>query len=299
MYRKTMLLLSLALLSSMLLINVSYAQDTEPPTGSITIDNGAYYTRSNTVVLTLTYSDGDGSGVDKVRYTNAQEWTTEPWEDPVSVRDWNLTSGDGAKYVSYEIRDKVGLRKTVFDSIIVDTAPPTGKLSINDGASTTTSRSVTLKLTFSDAGSGVDMVRYTNNNVWGNEPWETPAPTKAWVLSEGEGVKYVSAEIRDKSGLKQTYYDSITLNYGSVATPVFSPASGTYSSVQTVTVSCSTEGATIRYTTDGSEPTTTSTTYASPITIDATTTVKAKAFKDGMTDSDTATATYTVNLPGS
>jgi hypothetical protein len=299
MSRRLVSLLALILLSSMLLLHVSYAQDTTPPTGSIVINNGAYYTRATSVVLTLTYSDGDGSGIDKVRYTNANEWTSEPWEDPVSVKDWNLTSGDGMKYVSYQIRDKVGLiSNTFFDNIILDNTPPTGSIKINGGADTTNTRSVTLTMTYADAGSGVDKVRYTNNYVWGNEQWETPTTTKSWDLSEGEGKKYVTYQILDKSGLKSTdIWDSITLDYGAVATPTFSPVGGTYTSVQNVVISCSTEGSTIRYTTDGSEPLSTSLLYSSPIEVSSSMTIKAKAFRTEMDNSQTATATYAINLP--
>lgn len=80
-----------------------------------------------------------------------------------------------------------------------------------------------------------------------------------------------------------------------VAAPVFNPAPGTYNSTQTVAISCATTGAIIRYTTDNSEPTASSTAYASPLTISATTSIKAKAFKSGMADSATASGTYTIN----
>ncbi|MDD2247897.1 MAG: chitobiase/beta-hexosaminidase C-terminal domain-containing protein, partial [Proteiniphilum sp.] len=79
-----------------------------------------------------------------------------------------------------------------------------------------------------------------------------------------------------------------------VATPTFSPSGGTYTSAQSVTISCSTPGATIRYTTNGSEPTSSSTIYSRPINVSSTTTIKAKAFKDGWTPSSTASATYTI-----
>lgn len=79
-----------------------------------------------------------------------------------------------------------------------------------------------------------------------------------------------------------------------VETPSIAPSGATYSSAQTVTTACATAGATIRYTTDGTEPTPSSAVYSSPLTVSATTTVKAKAFKSGMTDSVTAMAVYTI-----
>ena len=82
-----------------------------------------------------------------------------------------------------------------------------------------------------------------------------------------------------------------------VATPIFSPAAGTYTSAQTVTISCSTSGATIYYTTDGTTPSASSTVYSSAITVCETTTLKAIAMKDG-TSSNVATATYTISSGG-
>lgn len=78
-----------------------------------------------------------------------------------------------------------------------------------------------------------------------------------------------------------------------VATPTFDPAAGTYTETQNVTISCTTDGATIYYTTNGDTPTTSSSVYSSPIAISTTTTVKAMAVKTGMTNSSVATATYT------
>ena len=82
-----------------------------------------------------------------------------------------------------------------------------------------------------------------------------------------------------------------------VATPTFSPAAGTYYEAQNVTIACATDGATIYYTTDGTDPTTSSATYSTPIAISATTTVKAMAVKSGMNNSSIASATYTIQEP--
>ena len=79
-----------------------------------------------------------------------------------------------------------------------------------------------------------------------------------------------------------------------VATPTFSPASGTYSQPQNVTISCTTNGATIYYTIDGTTPTTGSSVYSSPLNISETTTVKAIGVKTGMNNSNVAMATYTI-----
>ncbi|MBR1643617.1 MAG: chitobiase/beta-hexosaminidase C-terminal domain-containing protein [Butyrivibrio sp.] len=80
-----------------------------------------------------------------------------------------------------------------------------------------------------------------------------------------------------------------------VATPTFSPDAGTYTEAQSVTISCETTGATIYYTTDGSNPSASSTAYSGAITVGETTTIKAIAVKEGMTDSSVASTTYTIS----
>ena len=82
-----------------------------------------------------------------------------------------------------------------------------------------------------------------------------------------------------------------------VATPTFTPAGGEYTEAQNVTIACETEGASIYYTTDGSDPNTSSTPYTSAIAVNATTTIKAIAVKEDMTNSEIATAAYTINIP--
>lgn len=77
---------------------------------------------------------------------------------------------------------------------------------------------------------------------------------------------------------------------GTVTTPTFSVAEGTYSSTQTVTITSTTSGAIIYYTTDGTTPTSASSIYGAPLSISATETVKAFATKSMWIDSDIASA---------
>ncbi|GAA1616927.1 beta-1,3-glucanase family protein [Catellatospora bangladeshensis] len=83
-----------------------------------------------------------------------------------------------------------------------------------------------------------------------------------------------------------------------VATPVFNPPGGAYAAAQSVTISTATAGAAIRYTTDGSTPTASSTLYSGPVNVASTRTLKAIGIKSGLTTSAVATAVYTIGGGG-
>jgi len=99
-------------------------------------------------------------------------------------------------------------------------------------------------------------------------------------------------------GLKTAWTNSdvvIAVYTLQVATPTFSPGGGTYPTAQTVTIATTTTGATLRYTSDGSDPTSSSSLYTSPISVSTATTLKARGFKGGWTDSAVGSADYSFN----
>ncbi len=79
------------------------------------------------------------------------------------------------------------------------------------------------------------------------------------------------------------------------ATPVFNPPAWTYATAQNVTITTSTTGSTIHFTTDGSVPTTSSPIYSSPIPVSVTTTIRAIAVKAGVTNSPVAEGPFEIN----
>lgn len=78
------------------------------------------------------------------------------------------------------------------------------------------------------------------------------------------------------------------------STPVADPKAGEVAVGTTVTLSCTTTGATIYYTTDGTTPTTSSTVYSSAITVNEAVTIKAIATAEGYDQSEVATFAYTI-----
>ena len=80
--------------------------------------------------------------------------------------------------------------------------------------------------------------------------------------------------------------------YNAAAAPIANPPAGTYIGTQNVTLATATGGATIYYTTDNSEPTTSSHQYTTAIEVSSNTIIKAIAVKDGMDNSLISTFEY-------
>ena len=83
----------------------------------------------------------------------------------------------------------------------------------------------------------------------------------------------------------------VTVGDAGLAAPSITPNAGTYYTPIEVSISCRTSGAKIYYTTNGSNPTTSSTQYTAPFTLSSNATVKAISAKDGEV-SDVVSATY-------
>ena len=82
------------------------------------------------------------------------------------------------------------------------------------------------------------------------------------------------------------------------AAPTFSPPPGTYSAVQSVTLSSTTPGFSIYYTTNGTTPTVNSTPYTGAIAVNSSMTIEAIAIASGYSASPVANGAYVINIPG-
>jgi hypothetical protein len=129
--------------------------------------------------------------------------------------------------------------------------------------------------------------------------WHINDPVDEWEITRNTRIKTEQGN----SNPYVEYPELVAKAWGfvttpKVETPSISPNGGNISSATDVTITCGTTGATIYYTTDGSNPTTSSTQYTMPFTVSKTTTVKAIGVKSGIDNSYTASATFTYNSGG-
>ena len=99
--------------------------------------------------------------------------------------------------------------------------------------------------------------------------------------------------VRTNYGASSVYSGTYTVTH-TLSTPTASPAAGSYSTVQNVTLSAE-AGSTIYYTTNGVDPTTSSSVYSSPISLNATTTLKAISVRSTYATSSVMSALYNIN----
>jgi uncharacterized repeat protein (TIGR01451 family) len=174
---------------------------------------------------------------------------------------------------------------TATDSTVVETPTGTPVFSVAAGSY---SSAQTVSISDTTAGATI-YYRLTNSG---------PTPYSAYsmpiTVSQSETIQaYATANGHSTSPAVSATY----LINGQVATPVLGLPSGTYSGLQNVSITDSTQGATIYYTTDGSAPSNASNQYFGPISVVSSETLQAIAVKDGYTNSAIATASYTIQAP--
>jgi hypothetical protein len=257
----------------------------------------AAYTISQSVAATPAFSVSSGtySSAQTVSLTDATSGATIYYTTNGTTPTASSTKYTGAITVSSsETIEAIAVASGYTNSAVASatyiinlTAAATPSFSPAGG---TYSSAQTVSLT--DATSGAT-IYYTTN---GSTP--TASSTKytgAITVAATETIKAIAvASGYTNSAVASATY---TINLTAAATPVFSPASGTYSSAQSVTMRDGTSGATIYYTTNGATPTASSTKYTGAIKMAATETIKAIAVASGYTNSAVATATYTIKLP--
>lgn len=179
-----------------------------------------------------------------------------------------------------------GLPQSALASAVYTIAPVAATPTFSPaGGSFTATQNVAL----ADASAGVT-IYYTTNGT-------TPTTASA-VYSAPIAVAATTTiqAIAGGTGYTASPAASATFTITSpAAAPTFSPAAGTYTSAQNVTLTAGT-GATIYYTTNGMTPTSASTVYSGPIAVNSTTTLEAIAIA-GSSTSPVATALYTVTQP--
>jgi AraC-like DNA-binding protein len=221
-----------------------------------------------------------------IRYTTDGSTPTETngmlYSGPVSI-----SSTTTLKAIAYE----TGFTDSIILSAIYTISYPPATAPVFSPSAGTYASVQTVTITSATNGA---LIRYTAD---GSTPSETngtlyTGPVSIATTATLKAVAYENG-FSDSPVTSGVY----TINLPAAA-PTFSPAPGTYTSVQTVTIASATSGVSIRYTTDGSTPSEINgTLYSGSVSIGTNTTLSAIAYEAGFSDSPVTSGVYTIVLP--
>ncbi len=176
-----------------------------PEAPQILINDGAQYSRTSTVTLSLA-----AIGAAEMSFSD-DGVNFGAWEPFATQRGYPLPGTDGIKAVYVKYRDAARNEEdAVRDEIILDREAPTGGgIVVANGQGYTREQTVVLSLT----ATGASLMQVSEDNGFTGVSWEPFAAAKPFVLSNGQGPKTVYARFQDEAGWVTNFIsDGITFD---------------------------------------------------------------------------------------
>jgi hypothetical protein len=282
--------------------------DTQAPVSSIACGGTACSSTPYGGPVTVTLSAADsGSGVAAIHYTT--DGTDPTVASPTYSGPFSVSGTTNVRYRAWDEAGNVEAANS--QQIQVDTTAPSS--SISCGGSSCSSGwyngSVVVTLSATDDSSGVSVIRYTTD---GSDPTaSSTAYTAPFTVSTTTTVKYRASD--NAGNVEATKSQLIQIDTTAPTSTIkcngATCSTGWYQASVTVALAATdTQSgvAAIRYTTDGSNPTASSTAYTAAFTVPATTTVKYRAWdsagnveatKSQLIQIDTTNPTVSITSP--
>jgi hypothetical protein len=205
---------------------------TAPSISSLVVNAGAGYTGTLAVSISIVASDSGGSGLAEMHFRSTGETSFSVWVPYATSHALSLRSGDGPKIVEAQVLDGAGNTSSVsFDQIVLDqTGPSVTSFAVNGGRPyVAPGEPVTIVLTASDAGSGLESFAATYDNGGSWTPWVACGPGAVTVGSPVvSGLLPVRVRVRDALGSLSTM-SSATMVHFIEGNPPFLGSSGAFS----------------------------------------------------------------------
>jgi peptidoglycan/xylan/chitin deacetylase (PgdA/CDA1 family) len=258
--------------------------DQTPPTSSIAC-NGSPCTSWYAPPVSVSLSSVDsGTGVAVIRYTT--DGTDPTASSPIYSGPFPVNATTTVKYRAWDNAGNIEATKAQL--ISVDAVAPSSSIACNGSTCSSDSygAGVTVSLSATDSGSGVAAIRYTTD---GSDPTtSSPAYLAPFTVSATTTVKYRAWDVAgnvEPTNSQLIQVDTTppdgTPPSSSIACNGSACSSGWYTASVSVSLSATDSGsgvAAIRYTTDGSDPDSSSPLYTNPFTVSTTATVKYRAW---------------------
>jgi len=214
------------------------APDTNPPTGTMSVNNGAVWANTAAVTVNSAVTDGE-TGIANMRI-DPGTGVFGAWVDYSPSYPISLPAGSAVKTVRAEYRDPANNLLALSDTINFDATLPTGSMVVNGGATYTNSLTVTYTNTVTDAYSGLSQMRFMDNGNWVWSAWEPYAGTKVRTLAGVfTGTRGCYAQYRDVAGNVLQLYDGISYDPNAPTGTMSVNNNATYATTTAVTLNSS------------------------------------------------------------
>jgi len=237
--------------------------------------------------LSVDFEENSWAGTAYALRTVTDQWGEWSVSGVVSATDTNDRHNSGVK--SIRLRGNAG--DNCYFQMNFDKSNGVGEVSFYYASYSTHSGGIIVVYYSTDAGA-----TWTNGGSVTAPKWDGAMIKATFPINIQGNVRIKIAREGELANGKTVSIDDFCLTdhspAGYVISPTFNPPSGNYTEPINVVISSATESATIRYTTDGSDPTESSTQYTASIAVSTQTTLKAKAWKEGMQPSSISTANY-------
>jgi peptidoglycan/xylan/chitin deacetylase (PgdA/CDA1 family) len=260
--------------------------DSAPPTSSIACNGSSCSSWYNQPVgVSLSATDA-GTAVAAIRYTT--DGTTPTTSSPLYTGPFTVSTSTTVKYGAWDMAGNVEATKSQL--IQIDSAPPVSSIACNSAvcSSDTYTAPVSVSLSATDTGgSGVAEIHYETN---GSDPTIfSPLYIAPFTVSTTTTIKYRAWDNAGNAEATKSQLIQVNTPPADTTPPTSTivcngaacSSSTYYAAPVTVSLSATDPDdavAAIRYTTDGSDPTASSTLYTKPFTVSTTTTVKYRAW---------------------
>jgi peptidoglycan/xylan/chitin deacetylase (PgdA/CDA1 family) len=259
--------------------------DRTAPTSSIACNGSSCSGWHNQPVSVSLSATDTGTAVSAIRYTTDGSIPTA--SSPLYSSPFSVSTTTTVTYRAWDMAGNVEATKSQL--IQLDPTPPVSSIACNDAvcSSSTYPAPVSVSLSATDAGgSGVAEIHYETN---GSDPTIfSPLYVAPFTVSTTTTVKYRAWDNAGNVEATQSQLIQVetaptdtTPPTSSIACNSATCSSGWYAAPVSVSLSAIDPGgavAAIRYTTNGSDPTTSSTLYTGPFTVSSTTTVNYRAW---------------------
>jgi hypothetical protein len=177
-----------------------------PTVTMIAINNGATSTATRTVTLNNTATNGPT----EYRASESSTFAGAPWLPYSAAPSFQLSAGTATKRVYFQTRNPAGMSALRSDTInLIVPTPILSSLSINNGASSTSNRTVTLN---NVASNNPTEYRASHSSAFTGASWLPYSAAPSFQLSAGTATKRVYMQLRDAAGaLSAVRSDTINL----------------------------------------------------------------------------------------